>query len=144
MTSEAQLIAIRWDLDGSGVVDASANATTYSAAFPTAEPQMGCPSAACAGYELAEDISLTSSSGVGWEPIGDGSTGTPPSFSATFEGNAPSYTISNLVINRTTDYVGLFGVTANQECDPQCEADGRERHRERLRRGAGRSQQGPD
>ena len=111
VTTEAQLNAIRWDLDGSGVVDASGNATSYSAAFPTAAPQMGCPSAACAGYELAGDISLTSNTGMGWAPIGDGSTGTPPSFGATFEGNG--HTISDLFINRTTDNIGLFGVFAN-------------------------------
>ena len=103
VTTEAQLNAIRWDMDGSGVVDASANATSYSAAFPNAAQRMGCPSAACAGYELAADISLTSSTGVGWEPIGS----QPTRFNATFEGNGR--TISNLFINRTTDYVGLFG-----------------------------------
>ena len=107
VTTEDQLSAIRWDLDGSGVVDAIANATTYSTAFPNAEPQMGCPVTGCAGYELAADISLTSSTNPGWEPIGDGSTGTPPSFTATFEGNG--HTISNLFINRTTDNIGLFG-----------------------------------
>ena len=111
VTTEAQLNAIRWDMDGNGVVDASANATSYSAAFPTAAPQMGCPSAACAGYELAADISLTSSTGEGWEPIGDGRTGSPPFFAAFFEGNA--HTISNLFINRTTDNIGLFGATGS-------------------------------
>ena len=112
MTTEAQLNAIRWDLDGSGVVDTSANATNYSAAFPNAATQMGCPSAACTGYELAASIRLTSNTGMGWEPIGDGSTGTPPSFTATFEGNAR--TISNLFIDRTTtDNVGLFGATGS-------------------------------
>ena len=111
VTTEAQLNAIRWDMDGNGVVDASANATSYSAAFPTAAPQMGCPSAACAGYELAADISLTSSTGEGWEPIGDGRTGSPPFFAAIFEGNA--HTISNLFINRTTDNIGLFGATGS-------------------------------
>ena len=112
VTTEAQLNAIRWDMDGNGVVDASANATSYSAAFPTAAPQMGCPSAACAGYELAADISLTSSSGMGWEPIGNSAT----RFNATFEGNA--HTISNLFINRTfvnttADNMGLFGATGS-------------------------------
>ena len=65
VTTEAQLNAIRWDLDGSGVVDDAANATTYAAAFPTAAPQMGCPSAACTGYELAANITLTSNTGMG-------------------------------------------------------------------------------
>ena len=111
VTTEAQLNAIRWDLDGSGVVDASANATSYSAAFPNAA-RMVCGTPRCYGYELAADISLTSSSGMGWEPIGDGSTGTPPSFNAIFEGNG--HTISNLFINRTTDNIGLFGVTTDR------------------------------
>ena len=111
VTTEAQLNAIRWDLDGNGAVEDSANATTYSAAFPTPATNMGCPGAACAGYELAANITLTSNTGMGWEPIGDGSTGTPPSFTATFEGNG--HTISNLFINRTTDNVGLFGATGS-------------------------------
>ena len=111
VTTEDQLSAIRWDLDGSGAVEDSANATTYAAAFPTPATNMGCPGTACTGYELAADISLTSSTGMGWEPIGDGSTGTPPSFTATFEGNGR--TISNLVINRTTNNIGLFGATGS-------------------------------
>ena len=103
--TEARLGAIRWDLNGNGAVDDSANLTTYSAAFPNAAQQMGCPGTACTGYELAANISLTSNSGVGWEPIGDSTT----SFTATFEGNGR--TISNLFINRTTDHGGLFGAT---------------------------------
>ena len=35
-------------------------------------------------------------------------------FTANFDGNAPSYTISGLFINRTTDNIGLFGVTGNE------------------------------
>ena len=111
VTTEAQLNAIRWDLDGNGAVEDSANATTYSTAFPTPAVNMGCPGTACTGYELAANISLTSSTNPGWEPIGDGITGTPPSFTATFEGNG--HTISNLFINRTTDNVGLFGATGS-------------------------------
>ena len=106
VTTEAQLNAIRWDLDGSGVVDASANATSYSAAFPNAATQMGC-TGGCEGYELAADISLTSSTGMGWEPIGNSTT----RFNATFEGNGR--TISNLFINRTTADTGLFGHTGS-------------------------------
>ena len=144
VTTEAQLNAIRWDLNGSGVVDASANATNYSAAFPTAAPQMGCPSAACAGYELAADINLTSSTGVGWEPIGSLRT----RFNATFEGNGR--TISNLFINRTfvntiADNIGLFGVTGSASAIRNVKLTERERHNHRQqRRGAGRSQQRPD
>ena len=103
VTSEAQFGAIRWDLDGDGAVDDSANETNYSNAFPSAAQGMGCPATGCTGYELAASIGLSGN----WEPIGDFTT----NFTATFDGNAPSYTISNLFINRTTDYVGLFGVT---------------------------------
>ena len=107
VASEAQLSAIRWDLDGNGAVDVATNATTYAAAFPTPAVDMGCPGAACTGYELAADITLTSNTGMGWEPIGNDTT----DFRATFDGNAPDYTIDSLFINRTTNYIGLFGDT---------------------------------
>ena len=83
VTTEAQLSAIRWDPDGNGAVDDSANEANYSAAFPSAAQQMGCPAAACTGYELAANINLTSNSGMGWAPIGDSTT----NFTDTFEGN---------------------------------------------------------
>ena len=110
VTNQAQLNAIRWDLDGSGVVDDAANATKYAAAFPTPATNMGCPGATCGGYELERDISLTSDrAGQGWAPIG---SGTPPAFTATFEGNGR--TISNLFMDRITrDNVGLFGATGS-------------------------------
>ena len=105
VASEAQLNAMRWDLDGNGAVGASANATDYAAAFPTPAQRMGCPAPRCTGYELAANISL--SSNPDWEPIGNTTT----NFTATFEGNAQSRTISNLSINSSADYAGLFGVT---------------------------------
>ena len=108
VTSEDQLNAMRWDLDGNGAVDASANATDYAAAFPTPAQRMGCPTTGCTGYEVATNISL--SSNPDWEPIGNTTT----NFTATFEGNAPSYTITNLTINRSADYAGLFGVTGTR------------------------------
>ena len=108
VTTEAQLSAIRWDLDGNGTVDHSANEASYSTAFPSAPQGLGCPAPRCTGYELAADISLTNNGGMGWEPIGNSTT----NFTATFDGNAPDYIIDSLFINRTTtDYVGLFGVT---------------------------------
>ena len=111
--SLAQLNAIRWDLDGDGDADDSANDSSYATAFPTAMTVMGCPSDGCTGYELAADLDFTSStwaSGTGWEPIG-ASTTAP--FAATFDGGAPTYTISDLFINRpsTASAVGLFGYT---------------------------------
>ena len=106
VTSEAQMSAIRWDLNGNGAADESVNATNYSSAFPGAVLRMGCPATGCTGYELAASISL----GGSWEPIGDNTD----NFTATFDGNAPSYTIGNLFITRTTDYSGLFGVTGTR------------------------------
>ena len=152
VASEAQLNAIRWDLDGSGVVEAAANATTYAAAFPTPAAMMGCPAAACTGYELAADLDFDTDGsgktseagdtywniGVGWEPIGDGTT----NFTATFDGNG--HTIRNLFINRTTDNIGLFGVTGTGSVIRNVKLTGVNVIGRRRRRGAGRSQQGPD
>ena len=109
VTNQAQLNAIRWDLDGSGVVDDAADATKYAAAFPTPATNMGCPGTTCGGYELERDISLTSDrAGQGWASIG---SDTLP-FTATFEGNGR--TISNLFMDRITrDNVGLFGATGS-------------------------------
>ena len=64
----AQLNAMRWDLNGDGAVDDSANATAYATAFPNAEDNMGCNETAasitsnntgnepCDGYELAASL----------------------------------------------------------------------------------------
>ena len=114
-----QLNAIRWDLDGDGVVDSSiADSQPYMAAFPDAVTGMGCPGNECNGYELSRDLdfldaaSYSSGSvnanwtrGDGWLPI----NGAETRFSARFDGNA--HTISNLYINRSSNGVGLFGVT---------------------------------
>lgn len=124
-----QLNAIRYDLDGDGVADAdsdSPEADSYSAAFPDAASNMGCPSTGCAGYELAADLDFNNpdsyisgtvntdwTTGTGWDPIGDHAT----PFSATFDGNGSGaagnsggYAISNLFIDRSgTSVVGLFG-----------------------------------
>ena len=43
VASEAQLNAIRWDLEGNGAVDDSTNATSYATAFPDPVSGMGCP-----------------------------------------------------------------------------------------------------
>ena len=109
------LNAIRWDLDGDGTADENANSSGYATAFPNAMTGMGCPSDGCTGYELTADLDFDGSSwasGAGWEPIGSSATS---AFAATFDGGAPSYTISNLFINRpsTASAVGLFGYTAN-------------------------------
>ena len=102
---------MRYELDGTGysVTDIGRPITT------------GCPTGGCTGYELAKDLDFTEASsyreeegintawtdtsGAGWEPIGD----FDDSFAATFNGNG--YTISNLMINRNSARIGLFGAT---------------------------------
>ena len=101
-----QLNAIRWDLDGDGAVDDTANQVSYAAAFPNPATGMGCPSTGCTGYELTANLNFsgsTWSSDPGWTPIADSAY-----FTATFDGNNRS--ITNLYINRPdADYQGLFG-----------------------------------
>ena len=84
--------AIRHDLDGDGV----STHATYTTAFPNADSSGQCPTS-CQGYELTDDISLSSYSN--WTPIG--------TYTATFDGRG--HTISGLTITgNTTDDVGLF------------------------------------
>ena len=110
ITTLAQLDAIRYDLDGNGVVSAG-NAAAYATAYPSHPAGMGCP-AACTGYELRQnlDFDTDNSGGVdssdtypNWTPIGD--VNNP--FAADFAGN--NYTIANLTINSGAAVVGLFG-----------------------------------
>ncbi len=118
-----QLNAIRWDLDGDGTA-----ASGYTTAFPHASTGMGCKvtdhdnnpttpqQETCTGYELRANINLDTNgngtsdhgdayynNGYGWVPIGQLNS----AFNATFSGNG--HTISNLHINRTSTYTGLFG-----------------------------------
>ena len=111
----AQLNALRWDLDGDGAADATANDSDYAAAFPNAASGMGCPST-CSGYELTADLDFDTNGdgrtdqagdnywndGSGWEPIGDSTD----QFSSTFHGNGHS--ILNLFIDRIGNN-GFFG-----------------------------------
>ena len=103
------LDAIRYQLDGSG----------YRESFDMVKITAGCPSSGCDGYELRSDLDFNAddsyrnttnkkawTSGLGWLPIGDRLN----FFAARFEGN--NHTISNLYINRPSDYVGLFKATA--------------------------------
>ena len=117
-----QLNAVRWDLDGDGVVDDGANAEAYSAAFPDMARGMGCAEG-CRGYELTRDLNFKSAgsyasgamndrwtSGNGWLPVGF-SEDRP--FSTTLQGN--KHTIANLFINRIganqPEHFGLLGVS---------------------------------
>ena len=111
VSSLDQLNAIRWDLDGNGD-PAAANASSYAAAFPNritaAATRMGCPSGACAGYELTAFLNFDAN--------GDGMvTSTDPypnwtliggNYNSTFDGDG--YTISNLLMNNSDSQAGLF------------------------------------
>ena len=106
-----QLNAIRWDLGGNGN-PAAANASSYAAAFPNritaTATRMGCPSGACAGYELTADLDFDAN-GDGmvtstdpypnWTPIGG-------NYNSTFDGDG--HTISNLLMNNSDNQAGLF------------------------------------
>ena len=123
----AQLNAIRWDLNGDGVV-AAADQANYAAAFPWPAAGMGCPGgsdadtnpAPCIGYELKADLTFDSNGdgsvtatdsgglywngGAGWTSIGDVYDG----YSGEFQGRGK--VISHLFINNSTRvYLGLFG-----------------------------------
>ncbi len=123
----AQLDAIRYDLNGDGAVDSSANNAAYAAAFPRAASGMGCRREidnhgmrgppTCTGYELRGSLLFNTgdagirsddqyyNGGAGWTPIG---TRAAP-YTATFRGNG--YRIADLYINSNgVGWVGLFGV----------------------------------
>ena len=98
VTSQAQLDAIRYDLDGNGVPD---NGTSdYAAAFPVSA--RGCSTAGtngtstCAGYELTNDLTLAGAS----TPIGN--------YGATFDGNGNAIYGLNIATTTDAEGVGLF------------------------------------
>ena len=133
----ARLNAIRWDLNGDGVV-ASADQANYLVAFPNAPVTAGCTydhdgnsqtiEVACIGYELTGNLNFNGSQwasgrgdGKGWEPIGiyTGAGGAPygSPFTGIFDGN--NNTISNLYINRPDESgVGLFGNVGAYQSHP--------------------------
>ena len=112
----AQLDALRYDLNGDGLVD-GATWMPYYSAYPMGALGMGCPSDGCTGYELTANLDFDTdddgdvdsdddywNGGAGWEPIGEADA----PFTADFKGNR--HTVSNLFIDRDTeDAVGLFG-----------------------------------
>ncbi len=58
ISNPAQLNAIRYDMDGDGVVDEPVNMAKYREAFPDAADHMGCLGGGCQGYELIADLDL--------------------------------------------------------------------------------------
>ncbi len=112
------LDAMRFVLDGSG----------YQANSEATMSTTGCPNNVCTGYELVRDLdfnkdhhySTTASrminqirwtTGEGWEPVGSEPMrpALDDDFTGDFEGN--DFTISNLMINREINQIGLFGYT---------------------------------
>ena len=118
VTTLAQLDAMRYDLNGDGIVDGATWRPYYAAtAFAMGALEMGCPDG-CTGYELSADLDFDTdgsrttnvagdtywNDGDGWSPIGR----EDEPFSADFEGG--QHTLSNLFINRPAeDGIGLFG-----------------------------------
>ena len=119
-----QLYAIRYDPNGDGIADDSADDAAYASAFP-GRPDCGSN---CNGYELTRSLDFRDSrsyrdnavntdwtTGRGWVPIADkGRDFESFWFNAVFEGNG--HTISNLFIHHPGDRAnrrpaGLFGVT---------------------------------
>ena len=121
IATREQLNAVRYDLDGNGVVDNLADQAAFARGFPRVMEDMcsvdftetaveGDPGP-CTGYELLNDIALSGS----WTPIG-GNVGldvfSGDSFGATFDGNG--HTISGLRISLgSRKWVGLFGATSS-------------------------------
>ena len=110
------------DLEGLNAIRHQPDGTGYKASADATKITDGCPSGGCTGYELTRNLDFnnnasyraianrtTWTTGDGWEPIGESSSDL---FNATFNGNG--YTISNLMINRSsTDGIGLFGYTGS-------------------------------
>ena len=100
---------MRYQLDGSGHKTSASGTKSIQ----------GCPDSGCIGYELMKDLDfnadasyrttsnkVTWTTGDGWSPIGSNSN----RFSGVFEGNG--HTIANLYIDRNSNDIGLFAVTA--------------------------------
>ena len=106
ISSLAQLHAMRWDLNGDGALDTSADTTAYREAFSTPMSGMGCPNTGCTGYELMADLTfdVSDTSHTPWKPIG---TGSAP-FNTTFDGLGN--TLTGMSTNDPSDRTGLFGV----------------------------------
>ena len=121
--SLAKLNAVRWDLDGDGDVDSSANEGSYRSAFAGSimAEDMGCldgpdvdDEGDCAGYELTADLDFDTDrdgdvdaddpgSHANWASIGG-------TYSATFDGN--NHVISNLTIVDAAGSAGLFNTVS--------------------------------
>ena len=136
ITTLAQLDAIHYDMDGDGMVDASASmadSISYETAFSLARKGSITCTGGCSGYELRNNLDFEDADGNGtaddksiwaegaggagvsgavaggWEPLGYYNSSTDNAYyTATFDGRG--HTISNLYINRpSTTNIALFG-----------------------------------
>ena len=104
-----QLNAIRYDTSTEGHIDGKGDAThaDYVAAFPNRATStgylMGCPEGVCKGYELTADLTF-SATATAWTPLANV---IGRSYLADFDGNG--HTISDLRVNVSAGYAGLFG-----------------------------------
>ena len=121
----AKLNAMRYDPDGNGIPDSSADITAYRTAFPGTVPLgliFGCPST-CTGYELRKNLDFdTDGDGKTWtgtktNPTGDSDDAYDNSgkgwipidtYTATFDGNG--HIIDNLFIKRGVGDDGNAGL----------------------------------
>ena len=136
ITTLEQLAVMRYDLDGDGR-PSSAGETSWKAAFTSFSSATvddadftRDPSSTYMGYELMEDLDFEDADSYaaatrnnawvdpanngtpgtsGWVPIGVSDSASYP-FIAIFDGNG--HAISNLYINSSASYVGLFGRTS--------------------------------
>ena len=104
ISNKAQLNAIRWDTDGDGIV-APSNLSNYNADFSGAASDMGCPDAACIGYEIGsgaadEEAIAIDLTGVSWASISG--------FGTTLEGNGNTIHKLTMLKGGTTNNTGLF------------------------------------
>ncbi len=127
-----QLDAVRYDLNGDGVVDDASDWQSYYSASAFAQSSLvGCPGG-CSGYELTASLDFdTNNSGAvgpgdtywnggeGWVPIGGDASSSRGTllflrnpYTATFEGNG--HIVSNLYIDtNNVVLVGLFGYASS-------------------------------
>ena len=117
----AQLDAVRYDLNGTGLADYNEDGAAFTAAFPDAFDRLGCGIDGCSGFELLADLDFDTNGngqadagdawwndGAGWEPLGipTGRSFGSWTFRTTFDGGG--HTLANLFVARE-NFTGLFG-----------------------------------
>ena len=119
ISSLAQLDAMRWDLNGDGALDASADTMAYRDAFSTPMSGMGCPNTGCTGYELMADLTFDASDTnpyTPWTPIGTAANSSlgiiDAPFNTTFDGRGNTLTGMSTK-DDPSNRAGLFGAVGS-------------------------------